>query len=128
MRCSLVRATQLERATQKRTAARASAVPAPLEDWLQRTVEIFSSIDVPPPRTTVPPPANTRKSLRERSKKSDAKHVLTSGSNSNVTSAESSAAEDELSFAEIPHADIATPIAAKKLPRVVLKLRPARET
>ncbi|KAJ7769062.1 histone deacetylase complex protein [Mycena maculata] len=112
----------LEKATKKRRGGRQSLPQANVHPWLERAVAIFGSLDaspahVAPPKAPLPPSAMT---LRDRKKTDSAassprgKPVVPTEPPESNSSSESSSSED------------APPsVAAKKLPRVILRLGPA---
>ncbi|KAG6872233.1 hypothetical protein C0995_011737 [Termitomyces sp. Mi166 len=118
---------KLEKATKKRRGGRPSLTPAADEPWLERTVEIFQSLDTnakalspaASSRSLVPPSTMT---LRDRKsgnftpsasprRGADRKPSSMSPSSSLESSSGSSSSEGEVS-------------APKKLPRVILRLGP----
>ncbi len=131
---------QLEKATKKRRGGRASlqAAPTAQEPWIERTLEIFSSIDsTPPPAHAVPVAPALLMSLRDRTKKPADNPVATDKNKPGKKAAAQAAKEvtvlkqlsdissgsesDAVGQQSVPNLPAPT---GKKLPRVVLKLGP----
>ncbi|KAJ3558957.1 hypothetical protein NM688_g627 [Phlebia brevispora] len=124
----------LEKAIKKRRGGRNSVSPA--EPWLQRTQEIFASIDTAPkhatPVSVVPP---LRMALRDRTRPGSAKPEIKKEavevqlSDSSFATSESSSDEEENQPPPLGNnPPLRAPSPAKRLPRVVLKLGPRPET
>ncbi|KAF7300517.1 hypothetical protein HMN09_00936200 [Mycena chlorophos] len=129
----------LEKATKKRRAGgRPSLPPHNTPPWLDRTVEIFTSIDGSPPSSSTsssrsaPPPSS--RTLRERKTKGAASSAASSARNSpakTLPSVQNQDSESSLSDLSDSPDEQGKPVVGapakeeRKLPRVILKLGPA---
>ncbi|KAI0344381.1 Arginase/deacetylase [Trametopsis cervina] len=134
---SLENLASLEKATKKRKGGRSSLPNTPPESWLERTLEVFATIDSNPPPTQPVAPAMSM-SLRDRSKPSSGRAPSSmtateplqppkassapkknAKSKNNTSRNVTQAVESTDAEAEEPK-----PQTQKRLPRVILKLGP----
>ncbi|KAG1735207.1 arginase deacetylase [Suillus lakei] len=118
---------KLEKATKARKSGRPSLASADPEPWLTRTSELLSHLDVyrtppQPSRNWVPP---TSRTLRERKKvprnSSTPEVVCQPGKGTQTPVSVSSISSTSPSTSE---SEAVSPLTAKKLPRVILHVRP----
>ncbi|KAG6827002.1 hypothetical protein H0H92_013617 [Tricholoma furcatifolium] len=119
---------KLEKATKKRRGGRPSVGTTVSEPWLQRTVEIFQSLDTSSKlpslsaKNLVPPSSRTLRDRKSKtptpipspappSKTKPTPHTVSSGVESSSSSSSSSEGEGQVNI-------------SKKIPRVILKLGP----
>jgi histone deacetylase HOS3 len=139
---------QLEKATKKRRGSRHSLSTAnsnSVEPWLERTLEILSSLNTAsPPSRKTPVPAPTSMTLRERKTKSKSGSPASSPSPRRTRIASGAVKDRDEKFGQVSDAT-SPPMSAsssfgssdsqsadaevtKKLPRVILRLGPHPST
>lgn len=119
---------KLEKATKTRKFVRPSLGNADLEPWLTRTSELLSHIDVyrtppQPSRNWVPPTSRTLRERKKLSRNSSTPEVASKPGKDTQTPVPMSSTS-----ASVSESEVVSPLIAKKLPRVILHVRPPEGT
>ncbi|KAG2749287.1 Arginase/deacetylase [Suillus brevipes Sb2] len=124
---------KLEKATKARKSMRPSLGSADPEPWLTRTSELLSYLDVyrtppQPSRSWVPPTSRTLRERKKLSRNNSTPEVASKpGKGTQVQMQMPMSGRSSIS-ASASESEVVSPLTAKKLPRVILHVRPPEGT